>query len=52
MGSLIWTAIVSLCVAWLLGLVFSFGGSMIHTLLFAAAALTIYSLSSYRGARI
>jgi len=51
-GNLIWTVIVVLCVTWLLGMVFSFGGPMLFVLPIAAAILAAYSQSAYRGARI
>lgn len=44
MVNLIWTVIVVLFVLWLLGVVFSFGGGLIHTLLVIAAILLVYNL--------
>jgi len=44
MGGLLWTIIVVLFVLWALGLVFSIGGGLIHTLLVVAVVLVIFNL--------
>jgi hypothetical protein len=44
MASLLWTIIVVLFAIWLLGLLFSFGGSALHILLVIAAVLLVYNL--------
>lgn len=44
MASILWTILVVLVVLWLLGFVFSVGGSLIHLLLVVALLLLIYNL--------
>ncbi len=44
MAGLLWTVIVVLFVLWLLGMVFSIGGGLIHTLLVVAVILVIFNL--------
>ncbi len=45
---MLWTIIVILLVLWLLGLVFSFGGSLIYILLVIAAIVLLFQLLSGR----
>jgi hypothetical protein len=44
MNNLAWTVIAVLCVLWLVGLVMSLGGPLIHLVLVAAVLLLVYSL--------
>ncbi len=44
MAGLLWTVITVLFVLWLLGMVFSIGGGLIHTLLVVAVILVIFNL--------
>ena len=44
MANLLWTVIVILFVLWLLGLVFSIGGSLIHIILVVAVVLVVFNL--------
>lgn len=44
MPNLLWTAIVVLFVLWLLGLVMSLGGPLIHVFLVVAVILVVYNL--------
>jgi hypothetical protein len=44
MVNLIWTAVMVLFVLWLLGLVFSIGGPLIHLVLVVAVILVAYNL--------
>lgn len=44
MAGILWTVIVVLFVLWALGLVFSIGGGLIHTLLVVALILVVYNL--------
>ncbi len=44
LGSLLWTIIVVLFVLWLLGVLLSFGGNLIHILLVVAVVLLLYNL--------
>jgi hypothetical protein len=41
---MLWTIIVILLVLWLLGLLTSFGGALIHILLLVALVVLIYNL--------
>ncbi len=50
LASLLWTIIVILVILWLLGLVFSFGGSLIHLLLVLAVILIVINLLTGRRA--
>lgn len=45
-----WTIVVVLLVLWLLGLLGSVGGSLVHVLLVAAAVVLVYQLLSGRRA--
>ena len=44
MVNLIWTIIVIMFVLWLLGVVFSFGGPLIHIVLVVAVILVVFNL--------
>jgi hypothetical protein len=44
MNNLLWTVITVLFVLWLLGLVLSFGGPLIHLVLVVAVILLAYNL--------
>jgi hypothetical protein len=44
MANLLWTVIVILFVLWLLGLVFSIGGGLIHIILVVAVVLVVFNL--------
>ena len=44
MNNLLWTVITILVVLWLLGLVMSFGGPLIHLVLVVAVILLAYNL--------
>jgi hypothetical protein len=44
MNNLLWTVITVLVVLWLLGLVMSFGGPLIHLVLVVAVILLVYNL--------
>ena len=44
MANLLWTVIVILFVLWLLGLVFSIGGGLIHILLVVAVVMVVFNL--------
>ena len=51
MGGLVgilWTIVVILVVLWLLGLVFQFGGNLIHLLLVIALIVLVYNLLTGR----
>jgi hypothetical protein len=48
MRNLLWTILVILLVLWLLGLVSSIGGGLIHLLLVIAAIVLIFNLLSGR----
>jgi hypothetical protein len=50
LANIIWIIVVVLVVLWLLGLVFSIGGSLIHLLLVVAVILIIYNLLTGRRA--
>jgi hypothetical protein len=41
---MLWTIVVVLLVAWLLGLIFAVGGSLIHLLLVIALAVVVINL--------
>jgi hypothetical protein len=45
---ILWTIFVIVIVIWLLGLIFSFGGSLIHLLLIVALIILIYNLITGR----
>jgi K+-transporting ATPase A subunit len=47
---MLWTIVAVLVVLWLLGMVGGVGGSLIHILLFIAAAVLIFNLLSGRRA--
>lgn len=47
---MLWTAIVALLMAWLLGLLGSLGGSYVHLLLVAAAIVLLVQLLQGRRA--
>src|SRR5690606_6776807 len=51
MGSILWAIFVIVLVVWLLGLIASIGGSLIHLLLIVAAAILIYNLTVGRNPR-
>ena len=44
MANLLWTVIMVLFVLWLLGVVFSYGGALIHVALVVAVVLVIYNV--------
>jgi len=44
MSNLLWTIITVLFVLWVLGLVLSFGGPLIHLVLVVAVILVVYNL--------
>lgn len=48
MLGVLWTIFVIVIVIWLLGLIFSFGGSLIHLLLIVALIILIYNLITGR----
>jgi hypothetical protein len=50
MGNLLWIIIIVLIIAWLGGISFSFGGSLIHILIVIALILLIYRLATGRRA--
>ena len=52
MGSILWAIFVIVLVVWLLGLIASIGGSLIHLLLIVAAAILIYNLTVGRNPRL
>jgi hypothetical protein len=52
MSGLLWTIIVVLFIAWIIGFAVAHVGSIIHILLLAALVLLVWNLISGRGARI
>lgn len=48
MRSILWTILVILLVLWLLGMISSVGGNLIHLLLVVAAIVLIFNLLSGR----
>ena len=50
MLGILWTIFVIVIVLWLLGLIFSVGGSLIHLLLVVALIILIYNLITGRRA--
>ena len=44
MSNLLWTVITVLVILWLLGIVMSYGGPLIHLILVVAAILLVYNL--------
>ena len=50
MGNILWLIIVILVILWLGGLVFNFGGQLIHALLVIAVIVLIIQLISGRRA--
>jgi hypothetical protein len=50
MLGILWAIFVIVIVIWLLGLIFSFGGSLIHLLLIVALIILIYNLITGRRA--
>lgn len=44
MGGILWTIIVVLLVVWLLGLIFSIGGGLIHLILLIAGIILVFQL--------
>lgn len=44
MSNLVWTVIAVLCVMWVLGLMNSIGGPLIHLVLVVAAVLLIFNI--------
>lgn len=48
MLGILWAIFVVVIVIWLLGLIFSFGGSLIHLLLIVALIILIYNLITGR----
>jgi len=51
MGNLLWTIIVVLFAFWLVGLLFHFGGGLIHLVLVVVIILIVVNLLTGRGAR-
>jgi hypothetical protein len=49
-GQMLWTLLVILLVLWVLGLLFSIGGGLIHILLVIAVVVLIYQLLTGRRA--
>jgi hypothetical protein len=52
MAGLLWTIIVVLFIAWIIGFAVAHVGSIIHVLLVVALALLVWNLLTGRGARI
>jgi hypothetical protein len=50
MLAILWTVFVIVIVIWLLGLILSFGGNLIHLLLIVALIILIYNLITGRRA--
>ena len=48
MARFVWVVAAALLVLWLLGLIFRFGGGLIHILLVAALILLVYNLVTGR----